>query len=90
MWGWRLAEALNVGTVAGILIATAAMFWSNRLIPAGLPGREEWDIRVFFLVWTLSGAFALWRCQGTQGQNPRLPRSRKKSMIESIPNAGIA
>jgi uncharacterized iron-regulated membrane protein len=45
--GWRVAEALNVGAVAGILIATAAMFWSNRLIPAGFPERETWEIRVF-------------------------------------------
>jgi uncharacterized iron-regulated membrane protein len=60
LWGWRIAEALNVGTVAGLLIATAAMFWSNRLIPASLPGREGWEMRVFFAVWALC---ALWRAR---------------------------
>jgi uncharacterized iron-regulated membrane protein len=63
IWGWRVVEALNVGTVAGLLIATAAMFWSNRLIPAGLPGRVEWEIQVFFVVWALCGLCALWRAQ---------------------------
>jgi hypothetical protein len=58
-----VVEALNVGTVAGLLIATAAMFWSNRLIPAGLPGRVEWEIQVFFVVWGLCGLCALWRAQ---------------------------
>jgi uncharacterized iron-regulated membrane protein len=63
IWGWRVVEALNVGTVAGLLIATAAMFWSNRLIPADLPGRVEWEIQVFFVVWGLCGLCALWRAQ---------------------------
>jgi uncharacterized iron-regulated membrane protein len=63
IWGWRVVEALNVGTVAGLLIATAAMFWSNRLIPANLPGRVEWEIQVFFVVWALCGLCALWRAQ---------------------------
>ncbi|MFT4194924.1 PepSY-associated TM helix domain-containing protein, partial [Ottowia sp.] len=61
MWGWRIAEALNVGTVAGILTATAAMFWSNRLISAQLPGRDAWEIRVFFGVWLLCALWALAR-----------------------------
>jgi uncharacterized iron-regulated membrane protein len=63
IWGWRVVEALNVGTVAGLLIATAAMFWSNRLIPVDLPGRVEWEIQVFFVVWALCGLCALWRAQ---------------------------
>jgi uncharacterized iron-regulated membrane protein len=70
MVGWRVAEALNVGTVAGILTATAAMFHSNRLIPGHLAGRDAWEIRVFFYTWLLCGAWALiraWRLNVAMG-----------------------
>jgi hypothetical protein len=63
MPGWRIAEALNVGTVVGLFTATAAMFWSNRLISAGFSVREDWEIRVFFIVWAACGLFALFRAR---------------------------
>jgi len=49
--GLRLVQALNVGTVAGLPGAIAAYFLANRLIPGGLAGRAEWEIRVFFATW---------------------------------------
>lgn len=51
--GHRLVEVLNVGTVAGLLLATGAYFWANRLLPVGMAQRADWEIRSFFIVWLL-------------------------------------
>lgn len=53
-FGHRLVEVLNVAGVAGLLVAIAAYFWANRLIPAGLSERNLWEIRIFFTVWLLT------------------------------------
>lgn len=50
-FGHRLADWLNTGAVAGLLAAVAAYFWANRLLPAGMSGRADWEIGVFFTVW---------------------------------------
>jgi len=52
--GHRLVQVLNVAAVAGMTAAVGALFWANRLIPAGLPGRAQWEIHAFFAVWGLS------------------------------------
>ncbi|MEG0558343.1 MAG: PepSY-associated TM helix domain-containing protein, partial [Comamonas sp.] len=49
----RLVEVLNIGSIAGLSVATAAYFWFNRLIPADMAGRSDWEIRGFFIVWLL-------------------------------------
>lgn len=49
--GLLLVERLNVGTVLGLPIAIAAYFWANRLIPADLPGRAEWEVHAMFITW---------------------------------------
>ncbi|MDQ6214938.1 PepSY-associated TM helix domain-containing protein [Achromobacter insolitus] len=54
----RLVDALNAGTVAGLLISVAAFFWANRLLPADMPGRQLWETRAFFAVWGLSLVYA--------------------------------
>ncbi|WP_404979272.1 PepSY-associated TM helix domain-containing protein [Comamonas sp. BIGb0152] len=51
--GHRLVEVLNVGAIAGLSVATASFFWFNRLLPAELAGRSDWEIRGFFTVWAL-------------------------------------
>ncbi|SFM30585.1 PepSY-associated TM region [Halopseudomonas pachastrellae] len=51
--GHRLVEVLNVGTIAGLPCAIAAYFLANRLLPAQMPGRLDWEINAFFLVWAL-------------------------------------
>ncbi len=50
-WGHRLVEVLNVGAIAGLSVATAAYFWANRLVPAGLEGRSDVEISCFFWAW---------------------------------------
>lgn len=51
--GHRLVEVLNVGTVAGLPLAIAGYFWANRLLPAGMTQRSDWEIRGFFIIWLL-------------------------------------
>ncbi|MBB5279470.1 PepSY-associated TM helix domain-containing protein [Pacificimonas flava] len=51
--GHRFVDHMNVAGVAGLFIAVAAYFWANRLLPTGLAGRGEWEIRAFFAVWCL-------------------------------------
>lgn len=52
--GARLVEHLNIGAIAGLLVAVAAYFWINRLAPAQAPERRDWEIAGFFLVWGVS------------------------------------
>ena len=49
--GFRVVERLNIAAIAGLSIAMAGMLWANRLLPVGLPGRDQWEIHVFFIVW---------------------------------------
>ncbi|MCU0949184.1 MAG: PepSY domain-containing protein, partial [Porphyrobacter sp.] len=53
--GYRVVEAMTIGGVSGIILASAAFLLANRLLPAdaavaGL-GRAELEVRVFWLVW---------------------------------------
>lgn len=59
-FGLRLVDALNIGTVAGLPIAFAAYFWANRVLPLGLEGRADLEIKGFFYAWAaaLLAAFA--------------------------------
>ena len=50
-FGHYLVERLNVATIAGLLLALAAYFWANRLLPLGMAGRSDWEIRIFFIAW---------------------------------------
>lgn len=49
--GLRLAESLNIATVAGLPAAMAAYFWLNRLLPAELALRSAAEIDGFFMAW---------------------------------------
>ena len=42
---YRVLEALNVATVAGLLVATAVFFWANRVLPVALIDRSQWEMR---------------------------------------------
>ena len=59
--GHRLVEVLNVASIAGLSIATAAYFWSNRGLPVELAQRADWEIRCFFIAWALCGLHAVLR-----------------------------
>lgn len=58
---YRVAAALNVAALAGTALASIAYFYANRLLPADLAGRANWEIRAFLLVWLASALHALAR-----------------------------
>lgn len=71
--GYRVVEALTIGGVSGIVLATTAFLVANRLLPAdaALAGldRAGLEVRVFWLVWLgafLHAAFLRERACGQQ------------------------
>jgi uncharacterized iron-regulated membrane protein len=53
--GYRVVEAMTIGGVSGIILASGAFLLANRLLPAdaalaGL-GRADLEVQVFWLVW---------------------------------------
>jgi uncharacterized iron-regulated membrane protein len=63
--GNRLLSKLTIGIGGGVLIATAALFWANRLAPAPLRAvSEAW---AFFGVWTACALLFLLRAESRVG-----------------------
>lgn len=60
-FGFRLVERLNIASIAGLSIAMAAFLWGNRLLPAGIAQRGEWEIHLFFIAWAVALLHALVR-----------------------------
>ena len=58
---YRLIDALNTASVAGMPVASIAYFWANRLIPAAQPGRAALEIDCFLLAWAVTAVHALFR-----------------------------
>lgn len=52
-FGFRLVEALNIGTIAGLCTAVAVFFWANRLLPVGMAQRADWEFHCLFIAWGL-------------------------------------
>lgn len=59
--GHQLVEKLNVATIAGLSFGLAAYFWANRLIPADLAGRQQWEIHSLFLAWSALALYSFSR-----------------------------
>lgn len=51
--GFELVNALNVGGIAGLVCGLGAYFWANRLLPADMAQRADWEIHAFFFAWAL-------------------------------------
>lgn len=49
--GFELVRGSNIGSIAGLMCATGAYFWSNRLIPDYVSVRAGGEITAFFVVW---------------------------------------
>lgn len=60
-FGFRLVERLNIASIAGLSIAMTAFMWGNRLLPTTLAGRSNWEIDLFFIVWSVTLLHALVR-----------------------------
>lgn len=61
---YDMAERINVAAVAGVVVASIAYFWANRLLPVELPDRAGWEIGSFFLIWSLTLIHSLLRDPG--------------------------
>lgn len=48
---YHAIEALNVGSISGLIIACAAYLWANRLLPLDLASRSAAEMTVFFAIW---------------------------------------
>lgn len=59
--GSRVVDALAVSTVTGMLIATAAILIANRVLPAELVSKGEWERLVFWGAWALAAVHAFGR-----------------------------
>jgi uncharacterized iron-regulated membrane protein len=57
--GLRLAESLNIATIAALPAAMALYFWLNRLLPADMAARPAAEINGFFIGWGVLAAAAL-------------------------------
>ena len=57
----RLVEVLNIASMSGLVVAVAAFFWANRLLPIGMAERAGWEVNSFFIVWGLSLLHAMVR-----------------------------
>lgn len=57
----RLVEVLNIAGMSGLLIAIAAFFWANRLLPVSFAQRADWEVQMFFIAWGLSLLHAMLR-----------------------------
>lgn len=59
--GSRVVDALAVTTVTGMIIAAVAMLVANRLLPADMAGKGDWEKAAFWGSWLLAMAHAFWR-----------------------------
>lgn len=57
--GYGLVRALNVSVVAGMPLASIALLWINRLLPAQLAERASWEARGFCAVWLLAAVWGM-------------------------------
>ncbi|GAA3973897.1 PepSY-associated TM helix domain-containing protein [Allohahella marinimesophila] len=59
--GARIVDALAVATCTGMVIAAVGMLVVNRLLPAGMEGRGDWEAASFWGFWLLAFAHAVFR-----------------------------
>ncbi len=70
--GCRLVDAMAVTCVTGMVIAAVSMLVANRLLPAELATKGEWEKNIFWLSWALCFFHAFWRSApvANAGRNP--------------------
>jgi uncharacterized iron-regulated membrane protein len=52
--GSRVVEALGMTTITGMVIAAVGMLVFNRVLPADLVGKGEWEKAAFWTLWALA------------------------------------
>lgn len=81
--GVRIVDALAVTTVTGMLIASFAMLVANRLLPADLAGKGDWEINAFWFAWLLAFLHAAWR-SAPVARAARNPAWREQCWIAAL------
>lgn len=61
--GSRVVDALAVTAVTGMVIAVVGMLVANRVLPADLVNKGEWEKAAFWSAWLLALAHAAWRSE---------------------------
>jgi uncharacterized iron-regulated membrane protein len=56
--GFRLVEWLNVAVIGGFPLGIACFFWANRLLPAAMRARADWEMHTLFIAWICAGLIA--------------------------------
>ncbi|MGC4088938.1 MAG: PepSY-associated TM helix domain-containing protein [Polyangiaceae bacterium] len=56
--GHRLLERATVGVCAGLVFASAIYLLANRVLPATLPARPDWEFGLFLAVWAIAAGVA--------------------------------
>ena len=59
--GARVVDALAVASVTGMVLAALGILVANRLLPADLPARGDWERYAFWGTWVLALLHAAWR-----------------------------
>ncbi|WP_119157864.1 PepSY-associated TM helix domain-containing protein [Caldimonas tepidiphila] len=59
--GSRVVDALAVTAVSGMVAAAIGMLAVNRMLPADLAGKGDWEKMAFWGVWMLALLHAFWR-----------------------------
>jgi uncharacterized iron-regulated membrane protein len=70
-FGFKLVERLNIGFIAGAPVGIAVYFLANRLLPASMPERSDWEVDGLFIAW---GAIFAWT----------LARPAKRAWVEAL------
>jgi len=56
--GLRLVEGLNLTFITGLPLATCAFFYANRILPAEMTNRAQWEVHCFFAALCLTAVLA--------------------------------
>lgn len=78
--GSRIVDAMAVTTVTGMVLAAVGMLVANRLLPADLAGKGQWEQTVFWSVWGLAFLHAAWR-SAPVAKARRNPAWREQSWV---------
>lgn len=79
----RVVDALAVTTITGMVIAAVAMLVANRLLPADMTGKGDWEKMAFWGSWMLAMAHAFWRSAAV-AQAQSNPAWREQARVLSV------
>ncbi len=81
--GCRIVDAMAVTTVTGMVIAAVSMLVANRILPAELTGKGQWEQTVFWWAWGLAFLHAAWRSSPVAKARHN-PAWREQSMVIAL------